>query len=197
MKKEERQRVEFSSLLFDTYFGLLLYFTIEKFLIIGDPLHFAFYLWSTVFLIHWWLLFKSADDAFGREVSDSTADLLFGIVYVVFIQLAILFAAEFDYIKSALFVILLLAVDLAWALIWRYAGPWETTRDRGRIAFMEHELDANIATNAVMIPLFSALLGINHFNPLTPLLFVVIFVFLYALYIMLTYRHKILNLDLF
>ncbi len=77
------QQFSFSSLLFDTLFGLIVFFGLDSFLEIKEPIAFAFYIFSNIILIHWWLLFKSVDDTFGKEVENSVTDLLFGLVYVI------------------------------------------------------------------------------------------------------------------
>ena len=71
MRIKKGQQIEFSSVLFDTLFGLVLFFSIDSFLDIKDPLHFVFYLFSIIILVHRRLFFKAADDAFDEEVTDS------------------------------------------------------------------------------------------------------------------------------
>jgi len=74
------EQIGFSSVLFDTLFGLILFFSLDSFLVIKGAASFIFYLFSTIIIIHWWLVFKSADDAFEEEVTDSAVDLIFGII---------------------------------------------------------------------------------------------------------------------
>ncbi|HRY91580.1 MAG TPA: hypothetical protein P5229_04545 [Candidatus Gracilibacteria bacterium] len=71
------QQIEFASVFFDTLFGLVLYFSLDSFLDITDPVHFIFYIFSAIILVHWWLIFKSCDDMFDKEVTDSALDLIF------------------------------------------------------------------------------------------------------------------------
>src|SRR5574337_983720 len=76
-------QLEFSSLLFDTIFGLILFYSFDSLIGIGSAAIMAFYLFSMLILIHWWLIFKSTDDSFSEEVTDSAADIVFGIIYAV------------------------------------------------------------------------------------------------------------------
>ncbi|MEI8253484.1 MAG: hypothetical protein WCG25_07260 [bacterium] len=71
MNVTKGQQIEFSSVLFDTLFGLILFFSIDSFLEIHNPLHFVLYLFTLIILIHRRLIFKSCDDAFDKEVTDS------------------------------------------------------------------------------------------------------------------------------
>ena len=63
------QQIEFSSVFFDTLFGLVLYFSLDSFLDITDPVHFIFYIFS---------------DCFCRTGLDNRADKRQGISQVAF-----------------------------------------------------------------------------------------------------------------
>src|SRR3989338_5792213 len=118
MSLKHRNQFEFSELLFDTLFGLVLFFSIDSFLDIVNPIHFIFYISSLIIVIHWWLGVKSADDIFGEEVSHSSLDLILGIIYIIFLEYIVLMSKTFNYSKATLFIILLFGVELIWAIIW-------------------------------------------------------------------------------
>ncbi len=194
MRARDAQQIGFSTLLFDTLFGLVLFFGLDSFLDITSAPHFIFYMFATIILVHWWLTFKSADDAFSGEVQDSTADLLFGIIYLILIEYIILYAKTFQYSMVTWFLLALLSVDLVWALIWRFVGSWDTKK-RSAIVIMERELIHNIVINGVAIVLFS-ILGALH-AVLSSASYVLAFVLLYLFYIFLTFKTKILDLKIF
>lgn len=188
------QQKEFSTVLFDSLFGLILFFCLDSFLEIKGVLPFIFYLFSVVILVHWWLIFKSADDAFDEEVTDSAIDLAFGIIYIILIEYIILNAKIFAVTTSTWFLISLLTVDLIWALIWRYVGKWQT-KNKTKIKSMENELDNNIWISSLMIFIFSFLVIISQFLPVS--LYILGFIFLYLIYIVITFKKKIIDLRIF
>lgn len=188
------QQIGFSTVLFDSLFGLILFFCLDSFLEIKGVLPFIFYIFSVVILVHWWLIFKSADDAFDEEVTDSAVDLIFGIIYVILIEYIILNAKLFAITASAWFLISLLAIDLIWALIWRYVGEWQT-KNKGKIKLMEKELDHNIWINSLMLFVFSFLIIISQFLPVA--VYVLSFIVSYVIYIVVTFEKKIIDLRIF
>lgn len=188
------QQIEFSTVLFDTLFGLILFFCLDSFLEIRGVLPFIFYLFSVVILVHWWLVFKSADDAFNEEVTDSAVDLLFGIIYIILIEYIVLNAKLFATTTATWFLVSLLIVDLIWALIWRYVGKWHT-ENKEKIKCMEKELDHNIQINSIMILVFIFLIIIAQF--LSPALYIFGFIILYLIYIIITFQKKIIDLRIF
>lgn len=194
MRGKEVYQVSFSGLLFDTLFGLILFFGLDSFLDITSAPHFIFYLFATIVVIHWWLLFKSADDAFGDEVEDSASDIVFGIIDLLMLEYILLYAKTFQYTTSTWFLVGLLMVDLCWALIWRYVGKWDTT-DRDRIGRMERELDRTIRIDIAAAVLFS-MLGLFG-GALATFPYVAVFVLAYVAYIILTFRTGVLNLRIF
>lgn len=186
--------MEFSDLLFDTLFGLVLYFSIDSFLEIKNPIHFAFYAFSIVILVHWWIMFKACDDVFEKEVTDSVLDLIVGIVELVLIQYIVLTARSFDYVSAGWFLLALLSVDLIWTVIWRYIGHWRT-KDIPKIKIMEKELDSNLK---IVIISFMAFFVFMLFSPtMTPIIFVSIFILLYLVYITLSFIYKLIDIDIF
>jgi hypothetical protein len=188
------QQKEFSSILFDTLFGLILFFGLDSFMDIHGLLPFIFYIFSTFILIHWWLVFKSADDAFSEEVTDSAVDLVFGIIYIILIEYIILNAKLFSVAGATTYLIALLAVDLVWALAWRYVGNWNTT-DRVKIKSMEKELNHNIRVNCVAIVVFGLLLTLAP--ALSSAIYIATFIIFYILYVVATFKTKIIDLRIF
>ncbi len=194
MKIKIVEQIEFSTVLFDSLFGLILFFSFASFLDIKELLPFTFYLFTTIILIHWWLIFKSADDAFAEEVNDSAIDLVFGIIYIILLEYIVLMSSLANYIQATYFLIALLAVDLIWALVWRYIGEWET-HNIERIGRMEKELNHNIIIDIVTIVLFILLSVCGSL--MSPWLFVTFFIALYIIYIILTFSTKIIDLKIF
>ncbi|EKD64880.1 MAG: hypothetical protein ACD_50C00273G0002 [uncultured bacterium] len=192
MKKTNQ--IEFASILYDTIFGLILYFGIDSFLDIREPVHFVFYFFSNIILIHWWLIFKSTDDTFGDECSDSVLDLVLGIIYLILIEFVVLFSRSFDYEKAFYFLIALLGVDLVWALMWKFIGKWRT-KSKAEVRHMERELSGNIWSNVVililLVPLFALI------NYISAGYFVLVFILTYLVYILLTFKYKIIDIKWF
>jgi len=188
------EQIGFSSILFDSLFGLILFFGLDSFSAVGGGLPFVFYLFSTIILVHWWLTFKSADDAFDKEVTDSAVDLVFGIIYVILVEYIILSSKVFNLMAATGFLLALLIVDLVWALAWRYVGEWNT-KDKYRIAQMEKELDHNILLNISTIIIFAVLFIVC---PLVSAeIYVPLFMILYSIYIVFTFKTKIIDLRIF
>jgi hypothetical protein len=187
-------QIDFSVVLFDTLFGLILFFSIDSLLDIKEPLKFIFYVFTMIVLIHWWLIFKSADDCFGEEVTQSAADLTFGIIYLILIDYVVVLSKTFDYSKATLFLITLFFVDLIWAFIWLYVGEWKT-KDKNNIKAMERELSNNIKIDSIIIVLFLALILLS--TALSPLQFVISFIIMYSLYIIMTFYYKIIDIRIF
>ena len=188
------QQIDFSSVLFDSLFGLILFFCLDSFLEIKGVLPFIFYIFSIVILVHWWLNFKSADDAFGEEVTNSVVDLVFGIIYVVLIEYIIINTKLFAVTTATWFLVSLLTMDLLWALIWLYVGKWNTI-DKEKIKRMERELDHTILIDSAAIAVFIFLVMMAQFLPLP--FYVASFIILYIIYIVATFKTKIIDLRIF
>ena len=188
------QQIGFSTILFDSLFGLILFFSLDSFLDIKGFYQFIFYLFSAIIVIHWWLVFKSADDAFREEVDDSAIDLVFGIVYIIFLEFIVLMSRDFNLVKATYYLLALLALDLVWALAWRYLGQWHTT-DTKKIKKMEIELNYNIGINIIAIILFALLIIVNSIISIP--FYLTLFIVLYIIYIILTFRTKIIDLKIF
>lgn len=188
------QQIEFSAVFFDTLFGLVLFFSLDSFLDIKTPIHFIFYLFTMIILVHWWLVFKSADDIFAQEVTNSAADILFGIIYIILIEYVILSARSFQYVAAGSYLLALLCVDFLWVTIWRYVGEWRT-KDREQIRAMEGELKKNFQIDLLMIGLLLLLVIIHRL--LTPTQFILCIIVFYSTYIALMFKNKIIDLKVF
>lgn len=194
MLTKKTQQIDFSSVLFDTLFGLVLFFSVDSFLEINDPLNFIFYLFSIVIIIHWWLIFKSTDDMFEKEVTDSGLDVVIGIIELIIIEYIVLTSRSFDYIQAGWFLAALFSIDLIWTIIWRYVGKWKTT-DLEKIKSMENELNNNLKILVSGLAAFLILLFFAHL--LLPINFVCGFIVLYLAYIILTFKYKIIDINIF
>lgn len=187
-------QIEFASILYDTIFGLILYFGMDSFLDITEPVHFIFYFFSNIILIHWWLIFKSNDDAFGSECSDSVLDLVLSVFLLVLLEFIVLFSKTFEYEKVFYFLVALLSVDLAWALIWKFIGKWKT-KNGPEIHSMEKELSGNIWADIVisifLLPLFFLVTYVSAGY------FVLVFALIYLLYVLLTFHYKVIDINWF
>ena len=194
MKIIRDEQISFSSILFDTLFGLVLYFSIDSILEIKNITALFFYLFGMIILIHWWIMFKASDDAYSEEVTDSGLDLIIGIIQVIFIDFIVLASRSSDYILATKFLIALLAVDLLWAIVWLYVGKWHT-KDTLKINLMEKELKNNIKIDSIAFILFILFLTIFQFT--TFLFFMIGFIVIYLVYIILSFRYKIIDIDIF
>lgn len=196
MSLQKTSQIEFSSVLFDTLFGLILFFGLDSVLDIKDFSHFAFYIFNTIILIHWWLIFKSADDAFETECENSLTDLLVGLVELFLMNFMILFSKSFDYQNALYFLIALLSLDLIWALLWKYTGEWKT-KDAYKILTMDVELTGNIRANIIILVLSLLVLLLILGGYLLPYQFVIAYILIYAAYIYLTFKYRIIDIKIF
>lgn len=194
MASRIENQISFSTILFDSLFGLILFFSLDSFLEIKNSLHFFFYLFGMFILVHWWLIFKSADDAFKTEVTDSAVDIVFGIIYLILIEYIILMAKGAEYLQALYFLIALLAVDFVWAVVWRYVGKWHT-KDSDRMKRMEKELNTNIGLDGVFLLIFILLAAVASF--LTDTQLVLSLVISYVIYLVLTFKYKIIDIEIF
>lgn len=166
----------------------------DSFLEIKDPLHFLFYLFSVVILVHWWLIYKSVDDAFGEEVANSGLDLIIGIIQIIFIEYIALTSRDFSYLQTTWFVVCLLASDLLWTAIWRFVGRWHTHHP-SKVKVMESELKNNFLTTIPVLIIF-LLLIVCH-SLLSNQIYVFCYIASYILFIVLTLKLKIIDVSLF
>ena len=191
---QKAHQLEFSSILFDTLFGLIIFFNLENFLQIKEPLHFFFYLLSVFIVVHWWLMFKSTDDNYGIEASFSVVDLLMGIGYIVSLAYFVNFASEFLLVKAVFALVVLFVLELTWSLAWQYIGKWHT-KNKNAIKKMEWELNVTIITDVVVLVLLAILWLVGSL--ISAPVFVGIFLAIYALYVYLTFHYKMISFQIF
>lgn len=188
------QQVDFSSVLFDSLFGLILFFSMDSFLDITDPVHFIFYLFTTVILVHWWLLFKCSEDLYGQDVNNSITDMVLGLGFIVFLEFAVLYARDFDYIMATWALLGVFVLDIIWTMLWRYVGKWEA-RDPKLISSMQNELDISLRLIILMIVLTVINLGVSKY--LNAWQYLILFMLDYCVFIWLTFKYKLIDLDIF
>lgn len=186
---------EFASVLYDTLFGLVLFFSLDSFLDVTDPAHFLFYLFATAVLIHWWLMFKSSEDIFGNEFRVTALHLVLNLSVILLLEFFILNARSFHYLAAALFLLAVFCVDLLWTIL---ALRIHRFKAKGRaLAAMRKELWYIVGTDTLIIGLFGALTAATFLFALPALVFVLGFVAIYLLFIQLSFRFKIIDLKVF
>lgn len=200
MKRLRRSEVihphqsEFSPILFDVLFGLLIFLGIGSFGAISGATQWTFFLASIAIVIHWWMKYKAAEDAFGVEVSNSSLDLLFGVTEIALLQMAMLAAAKADYVSAVMYFALPLVVESVWALLWRFFGKWRHS-SRQRVRYMEQELEWTVFLNLGAAALLGTLIA---FSPLlADADLTLCFVWAYVIYVVMTYRCEIIDVKLF
>ncbi|MEK7546356.1 MAG: hypothetical protein AAB554_04780 [Patescibacteria group bacterium] len=188
----ERQS-EFSPILFDVLFGLLIFLGIDSFLGLRDAAHVAFYLASMAVILHWWLKYKAADDAYGLEVNGSTLDLLFGICEIALLQMAMLSAAQADYATAIAYFAMPLVLESVWAVLWRFFGTWRHSSAK-RARYLEQELDYTIFLNLGTAFALGVIIVLSPLMTVSDL--ILSFVLAYFIYIALTHRYEIIDVKL-
>jgi hypothetical protein len=186
-------QTEFSPALFDMLFGLLIFLGMAALFELRDGTHVAFYLASMAIVVHWWLKRKVADATYGLDTRNSTLDLLFGLAQVALLQLAMLAAAEAEYVAAVTYFSLPLIVESAWALLWRFFGSWGRS-SRQRVRYAEQQLEY-----AIFIDLAAAALmgGIIALAPLlAPADLALCFIWAYAIYAVVTHRLELVDVKL-
>jgi|SRR3989338_1591473 len=192
-----RRNVEemgFSGLLFDTLFGLILFFNIDSILEINNTFHLIFYVFTILIVVHWWLIFKSADDTYGNEVRNSIVDVVFGLVYIFFIMLVVLHTKKFNLFYTTLFLTLLFLVDIVWSVTWKHGGKWKV-KDKAKIRIMENDLKTNIKLDVTFFILFMILCFASSMIDQVILIFLIIVT--YVAYIYATIKTKIISFNYF
>jgi hypothetical protein len=187
------RHTEFSPVLFDVLFGLLIFIGISAFAYLRDSAHFVYTLTAVFVILHWWLKRKAADETYGVEAGSSTTDLLFGIGEIVLLHLALLSAARGDYAMSMAFFAMPLVLEAVRALIWRIFGSWGLATPK-RVRYIEQQLGYVIFLNLGTALLLAAL------SALAPGLLaadlILCFVIAYAGYAVLTHRLDIIDVKL-
>ena len=194
MRTKIFEQINFSTILFDTIFGLILFFSLDSFLEIQGVANFIFYIFSVIIVAHWWLIFRSADDAFSGEVTDSAVDLAFGLVYMILLEYGILFARSSNMKLATVSLAALLTLDIVWALVWKYVGSWNN-KDETQIKLMDRELTHNIWVDLTALAAF--LLLILFFAEIPIPLFVTLFILVYCAYVVITFKFRIIDLRVF
>ena len=88
----------------------------------------------------------------------------------------------------------LLGVDLIWTIIWLYVGK-RRHEDKEKVRSMERELKNNLKLVIVGILMFTILIAFAQF--LSPLIFIIGFIVLYSIFIVLSFRNKIVDIRIF
>lgn len=187
-------QTEFSPLLFDVLFGLLLFQSIGWFFAIQDATHFCFFALSLLIVIHWWMKYKSEEEVYGLDTGNSSIDLLFGVMEVVLLEAGMLAATKADYVSAAFFFVLPLVTEAVWATLWRLFGKWKRSSTQ-KIAFMERLLERTLLLDLS----FAAVIGglLTSSVSMTAGMFVGIYAVIYALYIVLTFVFEMVGLKIF
>jgi len=182
---------EFSSLLFDTLFGLILFFNIDSFLEIKDPLHFIFYTFSFLIIVHWWFEIKATLDSYGDEITKTIAHTMIGMVLIISLDIFVLLVKNFEVATAIFFLITVFLLDIIWCLIFLYIGKWGV-KDQLKILMMETELANNLKCDLIAVNLFVVLFILVP--TLGASISVAAFIMIYSFYIYLTYHYKIIDI---
>src|SRR4030043_2331403 len=191
MKYHEEQ-FQFANLLFDSLFGLVIYFSLDSFLEIKEPIRLMFYLFTLIVVIHWWLMFKSASEIFGKITQSSALNIVLNIIYIILLQYYILMAAEFLYNEAIIFVFILILIDILWCLMWAKLLP-QRAKGNPNLPIMLVEIFNIIKSNLVLVFALLFLIIANKF--LVAPLYVFIFIAVYIVYIVMTFKYEIIDLD--
>lgn len=183
----------FSEILFDTLFGLILFFNFDSILDISNPTTLVLYIFSIFITLHWWLLFKSSDDLLSVEVKNSVLDMLFGISEIISLFLLIMFCKQGNYQLVVVTLIALFMIDVIWAAIWRFIGKWKST-DKKTIHIMELEIMKVLLLNIIYACIFFLLL---FFFTEISVISVSVFILCYISYIITTFTWSIIDLRIF
>lgn len=195
MAHTEAGQHEFASVLYDTLFGLVLFFSLDSFLDVTDPAHFLFYLFATAVLVHWWLMFKASEDLFGNEFRTTALHLVLNLSIILLLEFFILNARSFHYLAAGLFMLAVFGVDLLWAAL---ALRVHRFKAKGKaLAGMKKELHYILWTDAVTVALFGALTAAAFVFALPPLVYVLGFVAVYLLFIQMSFKFHIIDLKVF
>jgi hypothetical protein len=199
MKRLRRSEViharqsEFSPILFDVLFGLLIFIGIGSFFDLKGPTHFIFYVTSTLVILHWWLKYKAAQETYGTEASSSTIDLLFGILEIALLQIAMLAAADGNYAVAITFFAMPLVLESVRALLWRFFGKWRHSSAK-RVRYIEQELEYTVFLNLCVAFILGAIVM------LAPLMtapdVALCFLLAYIVYAIFTHRLELIDVKL-
>ncbi|OGC82570.1 MAG: hypothetical protein A2V81_01310 [Candidatus Abawacabacteria bacterium RBG_16_42_10] len=186
-------QIDFPMVLFDSLYGLILFFNLDSFLDITDPLHFVLYVFSLIVVIHWWFEYKSADDCYGEEISRSTVNTIIGVILIILLEFFILKMKDGKFYAALSFLMLIFVADIVWALIFRFLGRWKT-KDKKLMTYMENELERNMVVDLVALILLAGLFF--AFPYIEIFWFVMSLLLIYIFYIYLTYKYKIIDVEI-
>lgn len=185
---------EFGSLLHDTLYGLVIFFGLGAFIGIGDAVHLAFYVTALVIVVHWWLMFKTAEHSFSPGVRDTAVHVVVNIGYIGLLEIMVVYAQLYDYLSATAALLAVIMLDLVWVWAVEHARRWERGDRRG-VAVMRRVMRDIMRTDiAVGIPLallmtLSGVIGTGAY--------VTLFIFVYAVYVVLTFRYRIVDMRFF
>ncbi len=158
-------QAEFSPVLFDVLFGLLMFMNLGWLLMFRDATQFFFYIIAIVTVVHWWLKYKSEESAYGLDVQNSTFDLLCGIGELILLAAAVQAAARAEYVVAIFYFSLPLLTEAVWAMLWRVFGSWKRST-RQKAGFLQTLLERTVLLDICAAAVIGALLSLH--NVLTP-----------------------------
>ncbi len=189
----QERHTEFSPLLFDVLFGLLIFLAVNALFDMHGARPILFMLTSIAIVVHWWLKYKAADETFGLEVGNSMTDLLFGLIEIVLLECAVMAAARGETMIAIFYFSLPLLTETIWALVWRFFGAWMRT-NRARVKFMEQQLESTVFLNLGTAAAIGAL--IVNAPVLTVAEQVGVFAIIYALHAVLASYWELVDIRL-
>lgn len=180
----------FVPLVYDILFSLMMFFGLEAVLRVGSATQLLLYVAMYAVILHWWLMFKTAEHRIDPGVRDAAHHVVLNIAYILILQIALLLAGVFEYVGAAAAVLALVAVDLLWTWNVRQHAAYGPRKKGAKE--MRAMFDAIVRSDMVFgLPLtVLVLLG----AVLTPAAFVWLFVFLVVSFIVITYRYGIMDL---
>lgn len=152
------RHTEFSPLLFDVLFGLVVFLGVQEIFELRGAPSFLFAALSICIVLHWWLKYKAADETYGLDAGNSALDLIFGLIEVGLLLAAVLAASRGEILHAIFYFTLPLLTESTWALLWRFFGNWRRT-SRERVNFMEQQLETTIFLNFAAAGAFGALIA--------------------------------------
>jgi len=184
-------QLEFPALLYDSLFALILFFSFDSFLDVDGPAHWVLYVFAMLVVIHWWLMFKAADDVFERGLRESAVGILINIGYLVLLDIILLYAQTFAYREAASVLLGLILLDMVWVIFMLRFERWGRFSSEARRT-MQHELRLIIRTDLLaVLPLILLVVAGAHLAAGT---FVALLVVIYAVYVTATFKEKIIDI---
>jgi len=187
------QQAEFSPILFDMLFGLLIFLAFGALLDLHGTAHFVFYLASIGVVVHWWLKHKAAQELYGHEAANSTLDLLFGIAKIALLQVAMLAAAHEEYVVAVTYFAMPLLIESVWALFRRFFGTWHRSTAK-RVRYMEQQLEYVLFLNLGTAVILGFIVALSPTIAAPDL--VMCFILTYFIYAFFAHRYEITDVRL-